>query len=97
MPPSDINKLIGWMTIYPSFAKNLLDEDKRLEALTEFQNPDKSNAMYGIGTKPEGGHLNPEEIKVLMEIKAETPEEFAKGCIEAGLADNPGQSPESGR
>ena len=97
MPPSDINKLVGWVATYPSFAKDILDEDKRHEALNEFQNPNKLNPMYGVGTKPKGGQLNPREIETLMGIKAETPEEFAKGCIEAGLADNPGQSPESGR
>lgn len=94
MPPSDIKSILKWMAIYPSFAKDMLDPTKRLEALNEFQNPNKSNEMYGIGDKPEGGHLNPQEIKTLMEIKAETPEEFAKGCIEAGLTRSSGGSPE---
>jgi hypothetical protein len=98
MAPSNINRLIGWMTIYPSFAKDLLDnDDTRLKAINEFQNPNKTNPMYGVEADPEGGHLSLKEIKTLMEIKAKTPEDFAKGCLEAGLGTLPGQPPESER
>ena len=99
MPPREINKLLWWAQIYPSFKEELLDPEQRLGALNKFQNPDKNDPMFGINPDIEAGQLTPEETKALMEIKGETIEDFTKACIEAGLIGESGTNlpPETGR
>src|SRR3989304_3144973 len=76
MPPREINKLLWWAQIYPSFKEELLDPEQRLGALNKFQNPDKNDPMFGINPDIEAGQLTPEETKALMEITGETIEGF---------------------
>lgn len=99
MPPTEVDKLLKWAVIYPNFKEELLDPQKRPEALNKFQNPDEKDSMFGLYSKTEGGHLTLETIETLLKIEAENFEEFSKRCIEAGLAggDERSQSPESGR
>lgn len=99
MPPKDIDKLLVWALLYPSFKEELLDPEKRLGALNKFQHPDKRDPMFGVGAEIQPGQLTLNETKSLMEIKAETLEDFAKGCIESGLMkeSRQGRPPESGQ
>lgn len=99
MPPKDVNRLLGWALIYPSFKEELLDPEKRLGALNKFQNPDNKDPMFGIGAEIQPGQLTLRETKALMGIKAETLEEFSKACVEAKLTGETGagRPPESGQ